>query len=70
MPILAEFKTGDKVKISGIEPSRNPDFPFDLFKGQNGTVTKVDSHDLVVWVRIDGYKPLAFEPWELEKLQP
>jgi len=68
MPTLADFETGDKVKISGVEPSRNPAFPFDPLKGLYGTVTKVDRHDLVVWVRIDGYNPLAFEPWELERL--
>ena len=68
MPKLADFKPGDKVKVSGIEPSRNPDFPFDLLQGQHGTVTEVDRHDLVVWIGIDGFKPLAFEPWELEKV--
>lgn len=68
MPILADFRPGDKVKISGLEPTRNPDFPFDLLKDKSGTVTNIDHHDLVVWIRIDGFKPLAFEPWELEKL--
>lgn len=68
MPTLADFKTGDKVKISGLEPSRNTAFPLDPLKGQSGTVTEVDRHDLIVWVRIDGFDPLAFEPWELERL--
>ena len=68
MPTLIDFAKGDLVKISGLEPSRNPDHPFDLVKGRRGTVTEIDRRDLVVWVRIDGHQPLAFEPWELEKL--
>lgn len=68
MPTLADFKPGDKVKVSGVEPSRNPDFPFDLLQGKHGLVTEIDRRDLVVWILIDGFKPLAFEPWELEKL--
>ena len=68
MPTLADFKPGDKVKILGIEPDRNPDFPFEPLKGQCGVVAKVDHHNLAVWIHIDGFKPLAFEPWEIEKL--
>jgi len=68
MPTLIDFEKGDLVKISGLEPSRNPAYPFDLAKGRCGTVTEIDRRDLIVWVRIDGYQPLAFEPWELEKL--
>lgn len=68
MPILADFETGDKVQILGLEPSRNTAFPLDPLKGHYGTVTDVDRHNLIVWVQIDGFKPLAFEPWELEKL--
>ena len=68
MPTLADFKPGDKVEILGLEPSRNPDFPFDLLKGLCGIVAEVDHHDLAVWIQVDGAKPLAFEPWELEKL--
>jgi len=68
MPTLTDFEKGDKVKISGLEPSGNPAFPFDPVEGRCGTVTKVDRRDLVIWVQIDGYKPFAFDPWELEKL--
>ena len=68
MPTLTDYKTGDKVRISGVEPTRNAAFPLDPLKGECGTVTKVDRRDLLIWVRIDGFEPLAFEPWELEKL--
>jgi len=68
MPTLVDFKPGDKVKVLGLEPSRNPDFPVDPMKGLRGIVAEVDHRDLIVWIRVDGIKPLAFEPWELEKL--
>lgn len=68
MPTLADFNTGDKVKILGLEPFRNAAYPLDPLQGHQGIVTEVDRRNLIVWVRIDGFKPLAFEPWELEKL--
>ncbi|MFQ5987418.1 MAG: hypothetical protein ACE5H6_01060 [Dehalococcoidia bacterium] len=64
---LPDFEAGDKVEILGLEPYRNPDFPFDLFRGRHGTVTEVDSHNLAIWVRLEAAKPLPFEPWELTK---
>lgn len=64
---LQEFQAGDKVEILGLEPYRNPDFPFDPFQGRQGTVTEVDSHNLAIWVRLEAAKPLPFEPWELTK---
>ncbi|MFQ5924643.1 MAG: hypothetical protein ACE5IE_01425 [Dehalococcoidia bacterium] len=67
MFMLQEFQAGDKVEILGLEPYRNPDFPFDLFKGKQGIVTEVDSHNIAIWVRLDGAKPLPFEPWELAR---
>lgn len=69
MPTLADFERGDKVKILGVEPSRNPSFPLDPVKGRYGTVTEVDRLNLIVWVLIDGFEPLAFEPWEVEKVK-
>lgn len=67
MSTLQDFQAGDNVEILGLEPYRNPDFPFDLFRGKHGTITEVDSHNLAIWVRLEGVKLLPFEPWELTK---